>query len=53
MNDARYPFEVNVFCLNRLIQLVLPHMRERQTGTIINISSVAGKVPYRQKLNIA
>lgn len=45
MNDARYQFEVNVFGLSRLVQLVLPHMREKQIGTIINISSVAGKVP--------
>jgi short-subunit dehydrogenase len=45
MKDARYQFEVNVFGLSRLVQLVLPHMRERRSGMIINISSVAGKVP--------
>jgi len=45
MDNARYQFEVNVFGLSRLVQLVLPHMREKRSGTIINISSVAGKVP--------
>lgn len=33
----------------RLIQAVLPHMRERKSGKIINISSIAGLIglPYR------
>lgn len=46
--DARYQYEVNVLAVARLIQLVLPHMREQKFGKIINISSVAGKVvaPY-------
>lgn len=29
LDDARYQFEVNLFGLARLTQLVLPHMRER------------------------
>ena len=44
MEEARYQFEVNVFGLARLTQLVLPNMRERQRGKIINVSSVGGKL---------
>lgn len=44
IDDARYQFEVNIFGLGRLTQLVLPHMRKQQSGTIINISSMGGKM---------
>jgi NAD(P)-dependent dehydrogenase (short-subunit alcohol dehydrogenase family) len=44
LEDARYQLEVNVFGAARLIQLVLPHMRGQQSGTIINISSIGGKL---------
>lgn len=44
IDDARYQFEVNLFGLGRLTQLVLPHMRKQQSGTIINISSMGGKM---------
>ncbi len=44
LDDARYQFEVNLFGLARLTQLVLPHMREQRAGRIVNVSSVAGKV---------
>ncbi len=44
IDDARYQFEVNLFGLARLTQLVLPCMREKRSGTIINTSSVGGKV---------
>ena len=42
--DARHQFEVNLFGLARMIQLVLPGMRERRSGTIINISSMGGTI---------
>jgi short-subunit dehydrogenase len=42
--EARRQFEVNVFGLARLIQLVLPPMRERRAGCIVNISSMGGKI---------
>jgi NAD(P)-dependent dehydrogenase (short-subunit alcohol dehydrogenase family) len=42
--EAKRQFEVNVFGLARLIQLVLPSMREQRFGKIVNISSIAGKI---------
>ena len=43
-DEARRQFEVNVFGPARLTQLVLPAMRARGSGRIINITSVAGKM---------
>ena len=43
LDEARRQFEVNVFGLARLTQLVLPHMRAQRSGTIINISSIGGR----------
>lgn len=44
IEDARYQFEVNLFGLGRLTQLVLPHMRKQKSGKIVNVSSVIGKI---------
>lgn len=44
MEEARHQFEVNVFGLGRLTQLVLPQMREQSFGKIVNITSVGGKI---------
>ena len=44
LSEARRQFEVNVFGLARLTQLVLPGMRARGAGKIVNITSVAGKM---------
>lgn len=43
IDEARRQFEVNVFGLARLTQLVTPHMRKQGAGRIINISSIGGK----------
>ncbi len=44
IEDAKYQFDVNLFGLARLTQLVLPHMRKQKSGTIINTSSMGGKI---------
>lgn len=42
--EGRRQFDVNVFGLARLTQLVLPHMRAQKSGRIINMSSMGGKI---------
>ena len=42
--EGRRQFDVNLFGLARLTQLVLPGMRDRRTGTIVNISSIGGHI---------
>ncbi|MCI5076762.1 oxidoreductase [Oricola sp.] len=44
LDEARYQFEVNLFGLARLTQLLLPAMRERGAGRIVNITSMGGKI---------
>lgn len=44
IEEAKRQFEVNIFGLARLTQLVLPSMREQNFGRIINISSIGGKI---------
>jgi NAD(P)-dependent dehydrogenase (short-subunit alcohol dehydrogenase family) len=43
IDEARRQFEVNLFGLARLVQLVTPGMRERRYGRIVNVSSIGGK----------
>jgi short-subunit dehydrogenase len=44
MEEARRQFEVNLFGMARLTQLVLPGMRKQKSGRIVNISSMGGKI---------
>jgi NAD(P)-dependent dehydrogenase (short-subunit alcohol dehydrogenase family) len=44
--EIRAQYETNVFGLFRVIREVLPSMRSRGRGRILNISSVAGKMTF-------
>ena len=44
ITEARRQFEVNLFGLARITQLVLPGMRVHRSGRIVNISSMGGRI---------
>lgn len=45
MAELLHQFDVNVFGVVAMTKAVLPYMRERRSGHIINMSSMAGMVP--------
>jgi short-subunit dehydrogenase len=45
LDEAHVMFELNFFTPLAMIQLVAPHMRARRSGMVVNIGSIAGKVP--------
>lgn len=46
LTDARHQFEVNVFGMAAMTQKVVPFMRKENAGTIINTSSMGGKMYF-------
>jgi NAD(P)-dependent dehydrogenase (short-subunit alcohol dehydrogenase family) len=46
LDDVRRQFETNVFGLLRMCQLVLPAMRQRGTGRIVNVSSMGANFTF-------
>ncbi|GAA5022793.1 SDR family oxidoreductase [Streptomyces siamensis] len=46
MEKARRQFDVNVMGLLETTKAVLPHLRANGSGTVINISSIGGKVTF-------
>jgi len=44
VEETRGQFDVNVHGPHRLVRAALPHMRERGEGSIVNMSSVLGRV---------
>jgi NAD(P)-dependent dehydrogenase (short-subunit alcohol dehydrogenase family) len=46
LQDYRRQFETNVFGVIAVTQTVLPIMRKQQSGQIINISSISGRIGF-------
>ena len=46
LSEARRMFEVNVFGLAEVMQQVIPHMRARGCGHIVNVASMAGRIAF-------
>ncbi|WP_459476890.1 SDR family oxidoreductase [Clostridium saccharoperbutylacetonicum] len=49
LNVAKSMFDVNVFGIINMIQAVIPEMRKRNSGKIINVGSISGK--FAQPIN--
>ncbi|QHK18908.1 SDR family NAD(P)-dependent oxidoreductase [Pseudarthrobacter psychrotolerans] len=45
LDQDRRVFDINVFGVMRMTKAVLPHMRARKSGRIVNVSSIVGLIP--------
>ena len=48
LEEVKRQYDVNVFGLGRMTQLVLPYMRKQRSGRIVNVASMGGRftTPY-------
>ena len=46
MEQVKYQFDVNFYGVLRTVNAVLPHMRKKKNGLIINVTSVAGRLNF-------
>ena len=44
LEEVKAQFETNLYAVLRMSQAVLPHMRERRNGSIVNVGSVLGRI---------
>jgi NAD(P)-dependent dehydrogenase (short-subunit alcohol dehydrogenase family) len=46
VEEMQAQFDVNLYGPHRLVRAALPHMREAEDGTIVNLSSVVGRLAF-------
>ncbi len=44
--QLQHQYDVNVFGVMNVVRAILPYFREKKSGTIINVSSVGGKITF-------